>query len=147
MKIFVSACLMGTNCKYNGGNNYSETVKKFVKGHEVISMCPEVEGGLPIPRIPSEIVNGVVTTKEGTSVDKEFRHGASKILDHILAEGVELAILQSRSPSCGVGKIYDGSFSRKLVNGNGVFAQLLIDHGIKVIDLENIELIGENYGN
>lgn len=135
MKIFVSACLLGENCKYSGGNNYSEAVKKFVEGHEVISMCPEVEGGLPIPRTPAEIVNGVVTTRDGVSVDKEFRDGAKKILDILLAEKVDLAILQPRSPSCGVGKIYDGTFSGTLIDGNGVFAQLLIDNGIKVITL------------
>ena len=67
MKIFVSACLLGENCKYDGGNNYSEAVKKYIEGHEVISMCPEVEGGLPIPRIPAEIVNGVVTNRDGVS--------------------------------------------------------------------------------
>ena len=141
MKIFVSACLLGENCKYNGGNNYSEAVKKYVEGHEVISMCPEVEGGLPIPRIPAEIVNGVVTNRDGVSVDKEFRAGAKKILDVLLEEKVELAILQSRSPSCGIGRIYDGSFTKTLTNGNGIFADLLVKHGIKVIDVEKINNI------
>ena len=141
MKIFVSACLMGKNCKYNGGNNYSEAVKKYVEGHEVISMCPEVEGGLPIPRTPAEIVNGIVTNRDGVSVDKEFRAGAEKILDVLLEEKVELAILQSRSPSCGIGRIYDGSFTKTLTNGNGIFADLLVKHGIKVIDVEKINNI------
>lgn len=141
MKVFVSACLMGKNCKYNGGNNYSEAVKKYVEGHEVISMCPEVEGGLPIPRTPAEIVNGVVTNRDGVSVDKEFRAGAEKILDVLLEEKVELAILQSRSPSCGIGRIYDGSFTKTLTNGNGIFADLLVKHGIKVIDVEKINNI------
>ena len=141
MKIFVSACLMGKNCKYNGGNNYSEAVKKYVEGHEVISMCPEVEGGLPIPRTPAEIVKGVVTNRDGVSVDKEFRAGADKILDALLEEKVELAILQSRSPSCGIGRIYDGSFTKTLTNGNGIFADLLVKHGIKVIDVEKINNI------
>ena len=141
MKIFVSACLIGENCKYNGGNNYSEAVKKYVEGHEVISMCPEVEGGLPIPRTPAEIVKGVVTNRDGVSVDKEFRAGAEKILDVLLEEKVELAILQSRSPSCGIGRIYDGSFTKTLTNGNGIFADLLVKHGIKVIDVEKINNI------
>ena len=141
MKVFVSACLMGKNCKYNGGNNYSEAVKKYVEGHEVISMCPEVEGGLPIPRTPAEIVKGVVTNRDGVSVDKEFRAGADKILDALLEEKVELAILQSRSPSCGIGRIYDGSFTKTLTNGNGIFADLLVKHGIKVIDVEKINNI------
>lgn len=141
MKIFVSACLIGENCKYNGGNNYSEAVKKYVEGHEVISMCPEVEGGLPIPRTPAEIVKGVVTNRDGVSVDKEFRAGADKILDVLSEEKVELAILQSRSPSCGIGRIYDGSFTKTLTNGNGIFADLLVKHGIKVIDVEKINNI------
>lgn len=141
MKIFVSACLIGENCKYNGGNNYSEAVKKYVEGHEVISMCPEVEGGLPIPRTPAEIVNGVVTNRDGVSVDKEFRAGAEKIFDVLIEEKVELAILQSRSPSCGIGRIYDGSFTKTLTNGNGIFADLLVKHGIKVIDVEKINNI------
>ena len=141
MKIFVSACLLGENCKYSGGNNYSEAVKKYVEGHDVISMCPEVEGGLSIPRTPAEIVDGVVTTRDGVSVDREFRSGAKKILDILLDEKVELAILQSRSPSCGVGKIYDGSFSGRLIEGNGVFAKILMDNGIRVIDCEELEEI------
>ncbi|SFQ31784.1 Protein of unknown function [Lachnospiraceae bacterium XBB1006] len=76
MKIMVSACLLGQNCKYNGGNNYSEKVDEYVKGHEVISVCPEVAGGLPTPRTPCEIVNGVVMNRNGENKDKEFRAGA-----------------------------------------------------------------------
>ena len=76
MTIAVSACLLGENCKYNGGNNYSEKVKVFVQGHEVIPVCPEVLGGLPTPRESSEIVDGVVRHRDGTSVDREFRRGA-----------------------------------------------------------------------
>ena len=138
MKIFVSACLLGENCKYSGGNNYSEKVVDFVKGHEVIAMCPEVEGGLSIPRCPAEIVNGIVTTKEGISVDKEFLGGARKVSEVVLQQNVDMAILQSRSSSCGIGKIYDGSFSRTLIDGNGVLAELLISHGIKAIDVEDL---------
>ena len=81
MKIMVSACLLGENCKYNGGNNRNEKVLEFIKEHEVISVCPEVMGGLPTPRVPSEIVNGVVTNKEGIVVDKEFRKGAQMAFD------------------------------------------------------------------
>lgn len=78
MKIMVSACLLGENCKYNGGNNRNEKVLEFIKGHEVIPVCPEVMGGLPTPRVPSEIVNGVVTSRDGRNVDKEFRTGDRK---------------------------------------------------------------------
>lgn len=80
MKIMVSACLLGQNCKYNGGNNYNKRVAEYIKGHDVIPVCPEVAGGLPTPRIPCEIVNGVVTNKNGESKDKEFRSGAELCL-------------------------------------------------------------------
>ena len=138
MKIMVSACLLGQNCKYNGGNNYSEKVAKYLEGHEIIPVCPEIAGGLPTPRIPCEIVNGVVTNKDGESKDKEYRAGAELCLKKALEENIDLAILQSRSPSCGVKQIYDGSFLGKLVEGKGVFAQALVDNGIKVLDLEDV---------
>ena len=138
MKIMVSACLLGQKCKYNGGDNYSEAVAEYIKGHEIIPVCPEVEGGLPIPRIPSEIVNGVVTNAEGENVDREFRKGAELCLKKALEEHVDLAILQSRSPSCGVNQIYDGTFTGKLISGKGVFARLLEENGIKTIDVEEI---------
>ena len=80
MVIAVSACLLGENCKYSGGNNYSEKVAEFIKGHEVVAVCPEVLGGLPIPRDPAEIVDGTVRHKDGSSVDAEFRAGAQKAL-------------------------------------------------------------------
>ncbi len=138
VKILVSACLLGQNCKYNGGNNYSEKVIEHVKGHEVIPVCPEVAGGLSTPRIPCEIVNGVVTNKNGESMDKEFRSGAELCLKKAMEENADLAILQSRSPSCGVKQIYDGSFSGKLVDGKGVFAKLLEENDVKVLDSEEI---------
>lgn len=138
MKIAVSACLLGENCKYDGGNNLNDNVMKFLEGHEVIPVCPEVLGGLSVPRNPVEIVNGVVQDKDGNSVDDEFRLGARKAVDIILENQVELVVLQPRSPSCGAGKIYDGTFSRTLIPGNGIFAQLLIDSGIKVMTVEEL---------
>ena len=138
MIILVSACLLGQDCKYNGGNNYSEKVAEYIKGHDVIPVCPEVAGGLPIPRIPCEIVGGTVTNRNGESKDKEFRSGAEICLKKALYEKVDLAILQSRSPSCGVKQIYDGSFSGKLIPGKGVFAELLSKHGIKIVDVEDL---------
>ena len=124
MKILVSACLLGENCKYSGGNNYNQEVCDFARGHQVVPVCPEVLGGLPTPRCPAEIVQGVVTNKEGINVDREFRAGAAKAL----------AILQSRSPSCGVKEIYDGTFSGTKIPGQGVFAKMLMDEGIRVLD-------------
>ena len=140
MKILVSACLLGENCKYNGKNNYSERVAAYVAGHEVIPVCPEVLGGLPTPRDPSEIVDGVVTNCKGISVDRQFRNGAGEALRIAEENGIDLAILQSRSPSCGVNQIYDGTFAGHLIPDRGVFAELLQQHGYRVMDCEDILL-------
>ncbi len=139
MRIIVSACLLGENCKYNGGNNESALVRAYVKGHEVIPVCPEVLGGLPIPREPAEIVDGVVRHKDGTSVDREFRRGAELALKIVEEQHADLVILQSRSPSCGVTTIYDGSFSGTQIPGQGVFAALLQKKGIRVMDVAEFE--------
>lgn len=138
MKIAVSACLLGENCKYNGGNNYNEKLAEFLKGHEVVGVCPEVLGGLPTPRLSSEIVDGVVRHKNGTSVDEEFRKGAEVSLKIVKEFGAELVILQSRSPSCGVGTIYDGTFSKTLISGDGIFVRLLKENGIRVMDVKDL---------
>ena len=138
MKILVSACLLGENCKYNGGNNYNQKVIDFVKGHDVIPVCPEVLGGLPIPRSSCEIVNGIVMAKDKTSYDKQYRCGANKALEIAHKEKPDLIILQSRSPSCGVKQIYDGTFSQNKIIGHGIFADLAIKEGYKVIDVEDL---------
>lgn len=138
MKIVVSACLLGENCKYSGGSNYSEKVMKFLEGHQVIPVCPEVLGGLPVPRVPAEIVNGIVTNAEGTEVDREYRAGAERALKIALEQGAELAVLQSRSPSCGGKEIYDGSFSKRTIPGKGIFAALLEENGIPILDSEEV---------
>lgn len=138
MKVLVSACLLGENCKYNGSNNYNKKVIEFIRGHEVIAVCPEVSGGLNVPRKPAEIVDGMIMTEDGISVSREFREGASLALRQALDEKIDMAILQSRSPSCGVNQIYDGTFSGKLIEGQGVFAEMLKTAGIKVIDAEDI---------
>ena len=138
MKIMVSGCLLGENCKYNGGNNYSEKVAEYIKGHEVISVCPECMGGLPTPRIPAEIVDGIVTNREGQVVDEEFRKGAQIALEIARKEQIDVAILQSRSPSCGSKQIYDGTFSGVKVDGQGVFAKLLKEQGFHMIDVEDL---------
>ncbi len=101
-------------------------------------MCPEVLGGLAIPRPPAEIVNGLVRQKNGISVDNEFKKGAQKALNIIKKNKIGLVILQSRSPSCGVNNIYDGSFTGKLIEGKGVFARILEENNIEVIDVEDL---------
>lgn len=138
MKIMVSACLIGENCKYSGGNNKNQAVLRFLEGHEVIPVCPEIEGGLPVPRDPAEIVKGVVTTCSGNNVDQEYRTGAQKCLEIADKEKIDLAILQSRSPSCGVKQIYDGTFSKNLISGQGIFAKMLQEAGFEVIDSEDL---------
>ena len=137
MKIMVSACLLGENCKYNGGNNRRPELLRRLSGHTVIPVCPEVLGGLPVPRSPAEIVEGTVINREGVSVDTAFRQGAEKALDSAGREKPDLIILQSRSPSCGVKEIYDGSFSGRLISGQGVFAEKARTAGFKVMDAED----------
>ena len=138
MKIMVSACLTGENCKYNGGNNRNEKVLQLMAEHEVISVCPEQMGGLPTPRVPSEVRDGVVTARDGRIVDAEFRTGAAKCLETAMREQPDLIVLQSRSPSCGVKQRYDGTFTGTLVDDAGVTAQLLMDHGFHCIDVEDL---------
>ena len=141
MKIAVSVCLLGENCKYNGKNNYSEKLAAFLESHEVVGVCPEVLGGLPTPREPSEIVNGIVRHRDGVSVDEEFRRGAEAALKIVVEAGAELVVLQSRSPSCGVNSVYDGTFSGNVVPGEGVFAKLLRERGIKAVDVADIDIL------
>ena len=138
MKIAVSACLLGENCKYNGGNNLCPTVIQFIKGHEVIPVCPEVLAGLGVPRTPVEIVDGVVMTRDGVSVDKALRKAVAQILSELKAQDIDCAILKSRSPTCGVRQVYDGTFSGVLRDGSGILAQALLDAGYKVLDSENV---------
>ena len=138
MKIMVSACLTGENCKYNGGNNRNEKILQLMEKNEVIPVCPEQMGGLPTPRVPSEVCNGVVTAKDGRIVDTEFRAGAAKCLEIARREKPDLIVLQSRSPSCGVKQRYDGSFTGTLTEGAGVTAQLLMENGFRVVDVEDL---------
>ena len=137
-KILVSGCLLGENCKYNGGNNYNPRVVEFLKGKEVISICPEIMAGMGCPRNPIEIVDGVLTDCHGKNVDSLIRKSVMEIMERIRDEEIQSAILESRSPTCGVNQVYDGTFSGKLIPGSGVFAKSLMDAGYLVIDGEDI---------
>lgn len=141
MKVMVSACLLGTNCKYNGGSNRSEELLAFLQEHEVIPICPEVMGGLPTPRVPAEICGSTVMTRDGRSVDAEYRLGASIAVELAHQEKPDLVILQSRSPSCGVKQIYDGTFTGVRITGQGIAAKALIDAGFKVMDVEDLHCL------
>ena len=138
MKIAVSACLMGENCKYNGGNNLNARVIDFIGDKEYIKICPEVLAGLGTPRVPIEIVDGEVISRDGVNVDKEIREAVEKILAILKKEEIECVILKSRSPTCGVKEVYDGTFSGKLIKGEGTLAEALRKAGYKVIDCEDI---------
>jgi len=139
MKILVSACLLGENCKYNGGNNYNAAAAEFVKDKEVLTICPEMMAGMGCPRTPIEIVDGVLMDRNGNNVDAAMREAVAKAMELIRREDIRCAILQSRSPTCGVNEVYDGSFSGTLIPGSGVLAQTLKDEGYQVIDAEDIK--------
>ena len=139
MTILVSACLMGENCKYNGGNNYSAAVVEYVKDKEVLTICPEMMAGMGCPRTPIEIVDSVLMDRNGNNVDAAMREAVVQTMEMIRKENIQCAILQSRSPTCGVNEIYDGSFSGKLIPGSGVLAQALKAVGYQVIDAEDIK--------
>ena len=138
MTILVSACLLGENCKYNGGNNRNERVLRYVQGHEVIPVCPEVLGGLPCPRKPVEWVGERVLTQDGDDCTENFRIGVQRALEVISDQHVDLAILQSRSPTCGVKQIYDGTFSGVRIDGQGALAKALAARGIPLMDAEDV---------
>ena len=138
MKILVSACLLGCNCKYNGGNNLNPKVVQLLQDHVAVATCPELMAGLGVPRTPIEIVNGEVKDRNGNSVDDALRRSIEMILIQVRREGIRYAILKSRSPTCGVRQVYDGTFTGTLIDGAGVLAQALMEAGCQVIDSEEL---------
>lgn len=144
----VSACLMGESCKYSGGHNYRSQVAQFLKDKTYILVCPEVLGGLPIPRNPLEISGGTgeqvlegkaeVKSEKGENETVAFIEGAEKVLEMALKNGCKNAILKENSPSCGSTFIYDGSFSNKKIKGSGVTTALLRKHHINVVNEDSV---------
>ena len=132
--IIVSACLAGYRCRYDGKTVPDDAIVDLVRTGNAIPVCPEMLGGLPCPRVPSErTADGErVVTKEGTDVTEAFRRGADETLRLAQLYGCTRAILKARSPSCGKGTVYDGTFSGTLMEGDGVTAELLMKHGITV---------------
>ena len=132
--VLVSKCLLGGNCKYNGGNNFNQKVVEYIDGKDYIEICPECMGGLTTPRDPSEIdlESGRVYSCRGKDVTENFLKGAQQTLEIAKKNKADTAILKQSSPSCGFGLIYDGSFSGRKINGNGITAQLLSENGIKI---------------
>lgn len=135
--LLISACLAGVNCKYDGGNNLKPEIIELLKKGEAVLVCPEQLGGLPTPRLASEIkyIAGKrrVEMKDGTDVTKQYERGAEETVALAQRIGATKAILQSRSPSCGCGIIYDGTFTKTRIKGNGITAQLLLEHGVDVV--------------
>ena len=138
-KILISACLVGKRCRYDGESKPNKEIIDFCNKNEVILVCPETLGGLTIPREPSEIQEDKVISRNGHDVTKEFKEGAMKALEIALDNGVTLAILKARSPSCGHKEVYDGSFTGTLVKGEGLFARMCRENGIEVIDEEEFK--------
>lgn len=139
MNILVSACLLGVNCRYDGTGKLSPAVHTLLATHHLIPFCPEVYGGLGIPRAPAEICGGRVLTASDEDVTAQYEAGAREAL--LLAElcNCKLAILKERSPSCGHGMVHDGSFTGRLTEGDGITAALVAANGITVIGDSEIE--------
>ncbi len=145
--MLISGCLLGINCKYNGGNNLKPELLELLKKGRVIPICPEQLGGAPTPRVPCEIMGGngfdvlkgkaKVINKVGEDLTSVFLKGAEEVLKIALDANISQAILKERSPSCGVLEIYDGNFSGNTINGIGVTAAILRQNGIKISSEEN----------
>ncbi len=132
--ILVSACLVGINCKYDGKNNFNEKIAKLVESGKAIPVCPEQLGGLSTPRIPAEIIGNKIFSKNGDDVSRQFQKGAEETLKIAKLVKCKKAILKENSPSCGVSKIYDGTFSGSLKSGSGIATKLLRENGILVLN-------------
>ncbi len=143
--LLISACLIGTPCRFDGKSvprvNFSELSERY----NLIPICPEIYGGLEAPRVPSERREDRVVMADGTDVTENFRRGAEVSVKFARDFGVGAALLKERSPSCGHGQIYDGSFSRTLKNGSGVTAEALIINGIKIYGESEIEKLIAEY--
>lgn len=132
MKILVSRCLLGENCRYKGDNCKNQKVLALGKEHELIGVCPEVDGGLSTPRLPAERVGDKVVASDGRDVTKEYLLGANLALQKAKENCVDFCVFKAKSPSCGCGLIYDGTFGGRLVEGNGVTSELFLKNGYTV---------------
>ena len=141
MTILVSACLLGCPCRYDGAAKADPRVLALMERHTLIPVCPEQLGGLPTPRLPSERREGGVFDRGGKDVTAQYRQGAEEVLRLARLYGCTHAVLKERSPSCGRGQIYDGSFSHVLVPGSGVAAELLAQHGITVLGESQADIL------
>ena len=132
MKYFISACLMGKKCKYNGGDNYDADLASLVSNDDIVLICPEVDGGLSVPRNPVELNYHKALDKDGNDYTSCFIKGVESVIEKAEKENPDAFILQPRSPSCGIGLIYDGTFSKTLIKGNGLLSDKLLEKGYKL---------------
>lgn len=139
MNILISACLMGINCRYNGESEIVKELEELKNKYNLIPVCPEIYGGLKTPRNPAERVKDKVLTNNGEDVTAGYAKGAEEILKLAKFYDCKYAILKERSPSCGFGRIYDGTFSKTTIDGNGVTADLLAKNGVKIIGESKIQ--------
>lgn len=137
-KILVSACLLGIDCKYNGKNNENNKIIDLLNDYEVVPFCPEILGGMTTPRIPSEILDDKVINKNGDEVTDYFVKGANESLKMAKLFNIKKAVMKQKSPSCGFGKIYDGTFSGNVIEGNGITTDLFLDNNIEVLTEDDI---------
>ena len=133
-----SACLLGLNCRHDGKIKPDKKVMELSKKEKLFPVCPDVLGGLPIPREQMEIVNGRVMTKSGRDVTDNCMQGAQRALEIARAKGIKEAILKQRAPSCGCGEIYDGTFSGTVIKGDGFAAKLFKENGIGIKTEEDL---------
>ncbi|GAT63191.1 DUF523 domain-containing protein [Paludibacter jiangxiensis] len=133
-----SACLLGLACRYNGESVPPEKVLRLAKEEVLIPVCPEQMGGLSTPRPAVELKNGRAVTADGEDVTENFEAGARQVLEIARLYGIDTIILKQRSPSCGCGQVYDGTFSGSVVPGNGITAKLLLENGVKVLTEEDL---------
>ena len=139
--ILVSACLLGIGCRYDGKHKANPDVLALREKYNLIPVCPEIFGGLPTPRVPSERIGDKVMMKDGNDVTENYSRGAREALDLCRIYGIKTAILKERSPSCGKGEIYDGSFTGTLTARDGVTAELLVSEGIRVLGESEIGVL------
>lgn len=139
MNILISGCLLGLKCRYDAKEKKLPEIEKLIESYNLIPVCPEQLGGLPTPRIPAERVKDRIITQVGVDVTKEYQIGAEEALKIAKLYNCKKAILKEKSPSCGCRKIYDGTFSRNLIVGNGVTAELLLKNGIEVFGESEID--------
>ena len=138
-KILISACLLGINCKYNGGNNLNPLIEELKKKYELVPICPEFMGGLSIPRDPSEIKEDRVISNKGVDVTSNYLSGAYQALQLVGISNITKAVLKDGSPSCGSTYIYDGTFTKNKINGMGITAKLLKENNITIYNEKEIE--------